>query len=108
MSLSLLVKFWDWGCERFEAGLTYAEQSGDIPAPVHDMQNQHNVIVDNAMDDDIIVSDEATQAGTQIVVTSMLPLSRAMWIQIPSSSASASGESRSSLISSDSGRRLAA
>jgi len=45
------------------------EHRDDITAAVHDVQNQHHVILHNAVDDDIIVSHEAAEAEAQIITT---------------------------------------
>ena len=43
---------------------------------MHDMQNQHHVILFDAMDNEVVVSREAAQAGTQVIVA----LSSHEWI----------------------------
>lgn len=45
-----------------------SEQGVNIAAAVHHMQNQHDIILPDAMDDEVVVNREATQAGPQIVV----------------------------------------
>ena len=36
----------------------------DVAAAVHDMQNEHHIVFHDAVDDDVIISREAAQAGT--------------------------------------------
>ena len=36
---------------------------------MHDVQNQHDIVLYNAVDDDVIVCRKAAQAGAQIIIT---------------------------------------
>src|SRR5271157_3892310 len=45
------------------------EKRNQVAAAVRNMQDQHNVVLFDAMDDDIVVSRKAAQAGAQIVIT---------------------------------------
>jgi hypothetical protein len=44
------------------------EHRDEITAAVHDMQDQHHVVLYDAVDKDVIVSGEAAQTETQIIV----------------------------------------
>jgi hypothetical protein len=109
-----------------------AEERGDVTATVYDVQNQHHVMLYDAVDNHVILGGETAEPGPQIIVTPTpdvriprqepKPLRDALHYAgrdidaaalvrnanpMPSSSASASGERRNLLMRGNSFRRQA-
>lgn len=57
--------------------LSIPDYHGEITAAVHNVQNQYYVFLYDTVDDDVVISREAAQADTQILVTA------APYVRIP-------------------------